>query len=59
MTIPYASGAVGDVTVPVFTSKGDENGGGIVTHLAVNDEGSSLRGVLAALAEPRYKGDSA
>lgn len=87
MSIPYASGAIGEVSVQVFTSTDDEDRGGIVIRLAVHDEGSSfipaavatpagvdihmagdaeaasliraLRGVLAALAKPQHRSDSA
>lgn len=42
ITIPYTSGAIGDVTVQVFTSVDDEDRGGVIIRLAVNDGGSSF-----------------
>ena len=42
MSIPYTSGSIGEVTVQVFTSNDDEDCGGVVIRLSVEDHGSSF-----------------
>ena len=42
MSIPYTSGSIGEVKVQVFTSKDDEDRGGVVIRLSVEDHASSF-----------------
>jgi len=42
MSIPFASGAIGEANVEVFTSNDDEDRGGVVIRLSVDDHGSSF-----------------
>jgi hypothetical protein len=42
MSIPYTSGAIGEVNVQIFTSNDDEDRGGVVIRLSVEDQSSSF-----------------
>lgn len=42
ITIPYTSGAAGEVSVEVFISNDDEDRGGVVLRLTLDDHGSSF-----------------
>lgn len=42
IVIPYTSGAIGAVRVQAFTSNDDEDRGGIVLRISVDDGGSSF-----------------
>lgn len=42
VSIPYEAGAIGEVTVSVFRSIGDEDRGGIVLRITLADQASSF-----------------
>lgn len=50
LTIPYTSGSMGSVCVQTFFSIDDEDRGGLVLRLSVEDEGSSF--IPAARSTP-------
>lgn len=42
VTIPYTSGSIGEACVQIYTSEGDEDRGGIVIKLTIQDNASSF-----------------
>jgi hypothetical protein len=40
--VPFEGGAVGQVTVQIFRSEGDEDRGGVVIRVTIDDQGSSF-----------------